>query len=138
MRKVKGIAVLTAVLFSLLGATVSSIALASTGSGTYNPNSAAAYADQYAITPSGSFKYFVSSDCTNFVSQALRAGGWPYTGSSATDPYAWYYDTKGTSSTSDDTNSNTWSVAKDLYSFIVLNSNPARGQLRRCGRTPIP
>ncbi|MCF6096930.1 amidase domain-containing protein [Thermovorax subterraneus] len=71
-----------------------------------------------------------SSDCANFVSQALRAGGWPFAnfGIDVTSPYAWYYDNKGTSSTSDDKYSHTWSVAKKLYTFIVLDSNPRRGK----------
>ncbi|SHM73807.1 Putative amidase domain-containing protein, partial [Caldanaerovirga acetigignens] len=52
-------------------------------------------------------------------------------GIDVTSPYAWYYDNKGTSSTSDDKYSHTWSVAKKLYSFIVLDSNPRRGAKAR-------
>jgi hypothetical protein len=68
-----------------------------------------------------------SDDCTNFVSQALRAGGWPYTWSDlgfkqANDDNQWYY-------TANDpyvgwSNSNSWSAVKDFHQFTV---NSGRG-----------
>lgn len=65
-------------------------------------------------------------------------GGWPYAnfGAAADYPWAWYYDNKGTSTTSDDTNSYTWSAAAKLYTFIVLDSSPARGKNAKA--TPYP
>lgn len=47
---------------------------------TYNPTAAVAYADRYSCNPpytcrNSSYTSFGGSDCTNFVSQAVRAGG---------------------------------------------------------------
>lgn len=42
--------------------------------GYYNPNTAVQYARQYALHPNSTYPEF-SSDCTNFLSQSLRAGG---------------------------------------------------------------
>lgn len=108
----------------------SSVFATSTGSGSYDGNAAATYADQHATNRNSSY-YSYLSDCANFVSQALKAGGWPYANPTLplNDYFAWYYDTDGTNWTTwDDSNTNTWSVAKMLYSFIVLDSSPARGE----------
>lgn len=35
------------------------------------------YARYYALWPNWSFRYFPDDDCTNFISQAVLAGGWP-------------------------------------------------------------
>lgn len=42
------------------------------------PNKTAAinYAKQYAVTPNKKYNYYAGSDCTNFVSQILKAGGY--------------------------------------------------------------
>lgn len=55
-----------------------------------------------------------SNDCTNFLSQILRAGGWTNTaiGSSTSDQY-WYY-------VSASQYSQTWSVANALYRRFAL------------------
>ncbi|HEX2926502.1 MAG TPA: amidase domain-containing protein [Ruminiclostridium sp.] len=57
-------------------------------------------------------------DCTNFVSQCLRAGG---AMNDKTGAFQWYYDNRGTPSTSDDTYSWTWSVARGLNSILEGN-----------------
>ncbi|MDR1113296.1 MAG: amidase domain-containing protein, partial [Bacteroidales bacterium] len=41
---------------------------------TYNPEAAAAYATRYCNTPNEQYPYY-NSDCANFVSQCLKAGG---------------------------------------------------------------
>lgn len=57
-------------------------------------------------------------DCTNFVSQCLRAGG---AQNDKTGSYQWYYDNKGTSKTTDDSYPWTWSTAKGL-NYILLGN----------------
>jgi len=49
-------------------------ALAVTG---YNRWKAKEYADKYALSPNKNYKYYKDADCTNFVSQALKAGSIP-------------------------------------------------------------
>lgn len=55
--------------------------------GTYNRNAAGDYAYNWAYGRNPAYRDFSGSggDCTNFVSQALRAGGW-------TDKLGWYLD----------------------------------------------
>lgn len=57
-------------------------------------------------------------DCTNFVSQCLRAGG---AMNDKTGDFQWYYDNKGTTATSDDTYSWTWSTARGLNGTLAGN-----------------
>ena len=66
------------------------------------------WVDNYVQLRNPNYVYF-ENDCTNFVSQSLRAGGWRNTsvGSPSSDLY-WYY----VSSTQ---YSQTWSVAHSLY-----------------------
>lgn len=52
------------------------IAMAAT-SPYYNRAAAVDYARKYAIKPNPSYTYYTNADCTNFVSQALRAGRIP-------------------------------------------------------------
>lgn len=44
----------------------------------YNRWQAMKYAEKYALKPNKNYKYWPDGDCTNFVSQALRAGSMPY------------------------------------------------------------
>lgn len=57
-------------------------------------------------------------DCTNFISQCLRAGG---SNNLFSGPRQWYYDGKGTAATADDSYSWTWSMASGLNSVILGN-----------------
>ncbi|AEY65766.1 amidase domain-containing protein [Clostridium sp. BNL1100] len=57
-------------------------------------------------------------DCTNFVSQCLRAGGAANDKSGA---FQWYYNKKGTLATSNDDYSWTWSTARGLNSTLSGN-----------------
>jgi hypothetical protein len=58
----------------------------------YNREAAAAYARRWATSYNPDYKQF-TNDCTNFISQALYAGGWTHTGSefSRTANTTWYY-----------------------------------------------
>lgn len=80
------------------------------------------------------------ADCTNYVSQALAAGGFQqmYSGGSPTHYDAWW--SNGTSG-----NSNTWSVAPMLLNFLWIHSpggiltaywSPNVGQTARSGTQP--
>jgi hypothetical protein len=51
------------------------------------------YAYQYWNNYNGAFRPY-DNDCTNFISQAMQAGGWTYVGSGMsdrTDNHFWYY-----------------------------------------------
>lgn len=45
----------------------------------YNRDNAVAYADNWATSTNGNYPVY-PEDCTNFVSQALRGGGYPFVG----------------------------------------------------------
>lgn len=80
----------------------------------YNRYAANNYAETYALNPNPAYKYFDGVDCTNFASQALRAGGFTETGKyQYWNDYAWYYDW-GTRPGY----SNTWTVSNELYDFL--------------------
>lgn len=53
--------------------------------GTYWPNPAGDYAYNWAYSRNPAYRDYAPNDCTNFVSQALRAGGW-------TDKLGWWRD----------------------------------------------
>ena len=72
---------------------------------TYDRTAAAAYADRYALSYSPSYVRF-GADCANFASQSGCAGGMPLAGSTYSS--GWWYNKKGTSSTSDDSYSLSW------------------------------
>ena len=72
---------------------------------TYDRDAAKAYADKYWSTYNGSYVRF-SSDCANFGSQVMFAGGYPSFGSGYES--GWWYVKKGTSSPSDDSYSHSW------------------------------
>jgi len=57
-------------------------------------------------------------DCTNFISQCLRAGD---ANNDKTGSYQWYYDSKGNAESSDDSYSWTWSTARGLNYIIMGN-----------------
>lgn len=71
-----------------------------TRAGSYNRTDAANYADNWAHGRNSSYKNYGSgcsncNDCTNYVSQALYAGGYPMrTGNWNTDSYfEWWFRT---------------------------------------------
>ena len=71
----------------------------------YDRGAAKAYADRYALSYNPTYVSF-SSDCANFGSQVMYAGGYPQFG----DTYSsgWWYDKSGTSSPGNDTYSHAW------------------------------
>lgn len=79
---------------------------------TYDKLAATNYAETYAISPNTAYKDMSANggggDCTNFVSQCVRAGGG---NNDTTGSYTWWYNNQGTSSTTDDTWVWTWASA---------------------------
>lgn len=78
-----------------------------------------AYAYSYAYNYNTAYREFKSSggnDCANFVSQALKVGGWTETaGTQArTSIYEWWYGAF--------TQTYTWTSARDLYNFAKQSS----------------
>ena len=85
---------------------------------TWNPTAAKNYALQYALTPNKNYVFF-SNDCTNFISQIMRAGGWKDTiTKQSTQDTSWYY-------TSRTSYAQTWSTAQGLRNR--LNNGYERG-----------
>ncbi|MFT4086660.1 MAG: amidase domain-containing protein [Gordonia sp. (in: high G+C Gram-positive bacteria)] len=94
-----------------------------------SPNRRAAieYAEKYADENNKEYDYYGRGDCTNFVSQALKAGGfeedrpefWDFRGG---DPEDWYYDREKNLSKD---SSDTWSVAKDNHNFMTQKTDRA-------------
>jgi hypothetical protein len=77
---------------------------------------AATYADMWAVTPNPAYRYFGKigtddgADCTNFVSQATHAGGYPM--ADVLDPQrSWFYY-------GDYWYSNSWTVVWDFLDFF--------------------
>ena len=78
---------------------------------TYDRNAAVQYALAWAQRPNPAYVYFAENDCSNFISQCLRAGG-------ARDDYnpthPWWYRAGQTSIC--------WSSAGSLYWYIRTRS----------------
>jgi hypothetical protein len=99
-----------------LALTVASICIGMYGSSAsainYNRDAARQYADQYWSILNPSYRYISDNDCTNFISQVLKAGGVPHIGTSYTgaifNPDSWIYINSGAWSHS-------WSVAMENY-----------------------
>lgn len=81
----------------------------------YDNGSAVAYALKYALSPNPDYVYYQGNDCTNFVSQCLRAGGCKNDYNNARP---WWYNS-GKSSIC-------WAVAHSLYWYIRTNSAERR------------
>lgn len=91
----------------------------------FNRDEAVRYALTYAKNPNPYYRYFSSSeysggDCSNFVSQCLRAGGAPM---DFTSQRPWWYNNKGTSPVKDDSWSTSWAVAHSLYWCLIVRGN---------------
>ncbi len=92
----------------------------------WNPTAAKNYALQYAMIPNKNYVFF-SNDCTNFVSQIMRAGGWKDTTTKqSTQDTSWYYTSKAAYA-------QTWSTAQGFRNR--LNNGYERGaeKLSRSG-----
>lgn len=77
---------------------------------------AASYADQWALGRNIQQWGMFANDCTNFISQALNAGGYSMVnyGANSTDDHNWWFIT-GTNY------SHSWTVANDHYNFENLH-----------------
>lgn len=83
----------------------------------YNGQGAATYADAWALGRNGNYPIF-TSDCANFVSQAMhQGGGFSYIGQnrSSTDDTLWW---ASWSAASGFRWSHSWSVAQDNFYFL--------------------
>jgi len=92
----------------------------------YNRVAAMNYAIKYALVPNKDYKYFQSinedgGDCTNFVSQCLKAGG-------ALMDYnnvrPWWYDVKRGKA------SICWAVAHSLFWYLKINLSINRNRIK--------
>jgi hypothetical protein len=88
----------------------------------YNRVAAANYSIKYALVPNNEYKYYKSideggGDCTNFVSQCLKAGGAPR---DYNKYRPWWYDMKSGKA------SICWAVAHSLYWYLKTNQNTSR------------
>jgi hypothetical protein len=90
----------------------------------YNGSAAAAYAEKYAINDNVNY-YNFPSDCTNFVSQALLAGGVYQRGMYNYDDTAWWYQ--------EDmypySYSTTWAQVIDNYNWLIDYATNPGGSL---------
>ncbi len=90
---------------------------------TYNSNGAVNWAKKYWQNYSDEFvnlgdQEWEGGDCTNFVSQCLRAGG---AENDTKGSFKWYYNKKGISSGKNMDFSWTWSTARGLNSILLGN-----------------
>jgi cell wall-associated NlpC family hydrolase len=111
----------------LLGATVGALVVvqatptASFAAFTFNRTNAAAYASKYACNNNegcrnASYVDLGDVDCTNFVSQALRAGGMTM---KRTTSLVWWYDGMPGFFPWETNRSSSWSGVSDLRSFLI-------------------
>lgn len=82
---------------------------------TYNRDAAVQYALTHALKPNPNYVYFRDNDCSNFISQCLRAGG---AKNDYNPTHPWWYN-NGQASIC-------WNVASSLYWYILTRS--ARNQ----------
>lgn len=89
----------------------------------YSGYNAANYADQYALNYNTGKYSTQNADCTNFVSQALHAGGFSFVsaGQNASDDHNWWYQW-GAFGQISDTQSNSWKLVVDNYNFLMLHN----------------
>ena len=93
----------------------------STTNSNYNRGTASAYWDQYTYTPNSSYYDYtnVGGDCTNFVSQGLKAGGMPTRGTVGYADYKnWYYNGKDVPF-----RSKSWTAADMFRKYWANNSS---------------
>lgn len=110
---------------SYSGASVQASPITPAGTGYYNRSNAVYHADLYwsrtgyGYDPNYVDFTYMGGDCTNYVSQNIRAGG--ATANDTTTPYTWYYLNAG-GSTSDDSWSSSWNNVVPLRDYIVNNT----------------
>src|SRR5262249_34855138 len=84
----------------------------------YSRIKAVHYAQTYALSTNTKYHTFTSSDCTNFVSQALYAGGWPMIQGEKKVSSVWYYDFDSWFPGWISPASYTWAAAANFHSFL--------------------
>lgn len=72
--------------------------------GSYNRNAAEAYADSWTCNDctephNPNYRYYADADCTNYASQVLHEGGYPYRGWNIWSVYDWFHRWYGDSQT---------------------------------------
>ena len=85
----------------------------------FNRYKAVQYAIKWALSrnaafPDYSLNHSGGGDCTNFVSQAMLAGGWPISWGNHYDPRSWW--------SSDKDSSKGWSVAENFRWYLEKSS----------------
>jgi hypothetical protein len=84
---------------------------------TYDREAAVAYAKRWALGRNREYKDYEDwgGDCTNFISQCLRAGKIPFdhSGNSPIKQWYWYSDKERTP---------TWTAAEPFYKYITGNN----------------
>jgi cell wall-associated NlpC family hydrolase len=84
----------------------------------YTGSSAASYADRWATSFNGSYPRF-SSDCTNFVSQSVQHGGYPFRNYNGGGVDSWWeYGISGTSWNY----STSWINVASYYTFLMADN----------------
>jgi len=81
----------------------------------YNANAAVQYGLTYALNPNPAYIYIAENDCSNFVSQCLRAGG---ARNDFNRSHPWWYQNGQYSIC--------WAVAESLFWYIRVNSTERR------------
>lgn len=84
----------------------------------YNGSAAANYAYTWALSRNSAYRYFPGADCTNFVSQSVRAGNWWMISGYYTYTTVWWYNSLN--------QSRTWINAHSWYTFT---KNRPRGTI---------
>ncbi|WP_377466952.1 amidase domain-containing protein [Populibacterium corticicola] len=84
------------------------------------------YAIRWSLMRNSAYRDYGTENCTNFISQALNAGGWKHVSGAETSVKAWWYTKdKGTNRKKDKT-STSWVNAEDWYRFARNESKRAR------------
>ena len=84
-----------------------------TGMTSTNKSKVVAYANKYWDTYNSSYRSF-TNDCTNFVSQAMREGGWANDTGLWNDDHNWWYNSLN--------QTHSWGGAENWYKFARVNS----------------
>jgi hypothetical protein len=103
------------------GLAVSIVSVTAGPADAYDGAAAATYADTYATSPNSSQYPVFTTDCTNFVSQAVHAGGFPFRNANkdSTSVTNWWINSG--QSHAQFSWSQTWSVAVSYHNFLVAD-----------------
>lgn len=97
---------------------------AATGTVTYNGAAAATYADAYALNADTPTYPYLDSDCTNFVSQAVYNGGYPFVNDGGSGTDTWWFHNNGQAKNQEwlYDYSPSWVAVQDFYNFMMADS----------------